>query len=276
MSELAVYIPSEIAITPQDLVNEAAIPLLPASKIARGTFHPDRIPPDFARTADVAAQIQEAIQGLGTGESPSEEIDALFEAVEGKADVNHTHPDLITAIDSKADANHTHAGLPIVSATAPSSPTIGQRWIDTTDQMVWFWNSTHWVSQQVFSQLLPTIGGSLTSSEISSNVIAVDRRYNLWLDRWTIDYQTTGTFYNADNKYVVTLSQLRFNQIVTEAELEVIAGVQGQWFNQVVTFDTFREVLNQNLHGFQITWSRWGTPSAITRVSANLTYRLAK
>lgn len=276
MSELAVYIPSEIAITPQDLVDEAAIPLLPANKIARGTLHPDRIPLSIARTADVAVQIQEAIQGLGVGQNPSEEIDALFEAVEGKADVNHSHPDLIAAIDGKAEANHSHAGLPLVSATAPSSPTVGQRWIDTADRMVWFWNGSHWVSEQVFYQIMPMISTGLTAGEVVTNTVAIDRRYNLWLERWTIDYRTAGAFYNADNKYVVSLRQLRFEGIATESELEITSGITNRRFSQTVTFNALRDVSALNLHAWDALWGRWNNPSTIERATSTLTYRLAK
>lgn len=44
MTDFVVWIPETIRLDGDDLVAEAAVPLLPASKIASGIFHPDRIP----------------------------------------------------------------------------------------------------------------------------------------------------------------------------------------------------------------------------------------
>jgi hypothetical protein len=203
MSELAVYIPAEIALHPQDLVDEVAIPLLPASKIARGQLHPDRIPGSIARVADVTQQIEAAIQGLGSpGENDlSSEVDALFEAVEGKADVTHTHPEMEAAIESHTNATDPHPAyvkiadlaalpaIPIISAQAPSSPTLNQRWIDLTDGLSWRWNGAYWLSEQQFTA---SCQKESANAYFMQGLLPIDSTYDLLLKHFAVMGEISG------------------------------------------------------------------------------------
>lgn len=63
------------------------------------------------------------------------DVTNLVTDLAGKAASSHSHAEsevtnLTTDLASKAASDHSHASLPIVSATAPSSPSVGTVWID--------------------------------------------------------------------------------------------------------------------------------------------------
>ncbi len=52
MTELSVFIPKELAVTPETLISEQQLPLIPADRL-RGIIHPDRLPFLVARQEDI-------------------------------------------------------------------------------------------------------------------------------------------------------------------------------------------------------------------------------
>jgi hypothetical protein len=297
MTELAVHLPTELALQPQDLLDEASIPLLPASKIARGQFHPDRIPASIARVADVANQIQEAIQGLGGtgGDDLSAEVDALFEAVEGKADATHTHPDLEaaigtkagaththtdleTAIAGKADLNHTHTGLPIVSGTAPSSPAVGQRWLDTGDRLTWFWDGTYWLSESIYTHSVSAYAATMSATTFP-HAFAPHPSYNLFFLRiYAAGIFQSGT-YNASNFWDCRLFRdgpagVQGNETTLFTVQTTLASVSFAVFSAALNFH--RDVAALGITTYRVGFQRTGTPPDVNSASAKFEYRLAK
>lgn len=86
MTELSVYLPREIAITTENAISEAAIPLLPADKIATGILHPDRIPTlPISKVAGLSADsVSDHLNALDPHPQYAKDTDlmALYEQIE--------------------------------------------------------------------------------------------------------------------------------------------------------------------------------------------------
>lgn len=86
MTEFSVYLPREIAISAEQTISEASIPLLPADKIATGILHPDRIPTlPISKVVGLSADsVSEHIEALDPHTQYAKDTDlmTLYEQIE--------------------------------------------------------------------------------------------------------------------------------------------------------------------------------------------------
>lgn len=249
MTELNVWLPSEISVSPESLVNEAQIPLLPASKIGSGVLHPNRLPHIPA----------DRIEGqLADEQLPNNAV---------------LQEELLLALDGKADTAHTHPGLVTVSSSPPISPVEGERWLDTGDRLTWFWSGSRWYSEQLFAD---SVGLFAASNLASYGLRPVEASsYDLQL----LSYQvgaTVNTTNDPSNYWIATLHRRHGGSTTTIQTVSTSSWTAGQITFAKVDINIHLDVSALPVSLLSVFTQTVGSPGSFGPCSFRIRYRLIK
>lgn len=173
-----------------------------------------------------------------------------------------------------ATSSHTHAEFLYEGSSPPSSPTVGKRWLDTGDRMVWFWSGTYWLSEQVFNL------NSATTVTVTTNLTPLMPKpvsYNVFLKSFRV-----GLIYAANNHSgtdYISISVRRYSSTRVATAIGSVLNSQSAtsmnavWQSQTIDQHLDLTALDVLALGFQAVVT--GTPGS-TGVFANLAYHLAK
>jgi hypothetical protein len=165
--------------------------------------------------------------------------------------------------------------FPLVTTdAAPSSPYTGLRWLDTTDRLTWYWDGSHWLTEQIYT----ASGGSVSQSATNGvGILSLNPAYNVRLLDLCFSGQInpTGTYNSTTDYWDLALSRLNSNNT---ADVEHTFSGKSLGLNQMFRFTTALNVQRsaQSIYGFQSRWNRFGNAAAIVRPGSTLTYRLTK
>ena len=140
----------------------------------------------------------------------------------------------LTAI-GRATASQIQNGV-VTGTGFPGSPTTGQRYRRSDlDYMVFFYDGTRWLTEQLFEADLSTYGFSHTASA-SGHHVPLNTSLSTWLVDWKIQFYSN----NASADWDVTLRQCLANNssYVTIKSQNLTIGGADQWSSQTVTVDT--------------------------------------
>lgn len=162
-----------------------------------------------------------------------------------------------------------------VSSSAPSAPSVGDRWLDTSDRMLWFWNGTYWLSEQRYD-----LHANFTTLSASAGVFSlpVNPVYDYWLEQLRFSGQfQTGT-YDGSNSWTLRVIRDTASAGTVDVSLvlpnQVIAVAETQLHSQVISLH--RDTSALSLLAIRLDALRTGAPPNIQRANSMLFYRLVK
>jgi hypothetical protein len=162
----------------------------------------------------------------------------------------------------------------VTSNVAPSSPSLNMRWLDTTDRLTWYWDGSHWLSEQIYT----ASGGSVSQSATNGvGLLSLTPTYNVRLLDFSFSGQInpTGSYNSTTDYWDFALSRLNSNNT---ADIEHTFSGKSLSLNQMFRFATTLNMQRsaQSIYGFQSRWNRFGNAASLIRPGATLTYRLTK
>lgn len=284
--ELEIITPTPIVLESGEEISSAEIPNLPAEKITSGTLNPARLPESVVLDDELEAAITVHQQASDPHPQYATDSDLAAHAtgtgvgghLPGAGITNsHVAPGAAIAWDKlnktgavpgdvgAAASAHTHTGLPYVGIAAPSSPAVGDRWLDTGDRLTWFWNGSYWLSEEIFP-------ARLTSA---SSSIAIESSYNLYLLKFVIG-ALTGATHDSSNYWSLNLTRRSTSTNTTIATISTQAIAANTPFTLSLSFNLHLDVTALSILYFRITASLTGSPSGMSETAYLVLYRLAK
>lgn len=296
MTELSIHIPKELVVTPETLISEQQLPLIPADRL-RGIIHPDRLPFLVARQEDVEQAIALHEDSIDPHPQYAKDSDLATHASDPTL---HLHDGAIANAQVAANAAIAWTKLSKVGANAgdvgaqPAFPydqqsgsvkptarstgaalQVGDRWLDTSDRLWWWWDGSYWLSEEIF---LASTGVTTASVSTGLGLLSVNPSYNLYLLNFSVSTRVNTTGNALDSTNYWTISLMRMTTSAESSELDSIANSYplGQRTRLFSTLNLHRDITALSILGFQFQLVPTNAPTSLVRPSATLRYRLVK
>lgn len=274
------------------VLRPAQIPLLPASKIG-GALTLDQLPFGMVQTADLNSAIQLHKQEIDPHPQYAKDADLaahasdqelhLHEGAIGNAEVatdaaidwgKISKSGAVAADVGAAASAHTHTSLVVESATAPLNPVLRQRWRDTTDNLVWWWDNQYWRSEQIFPVRTSVTAFSAT---VGNGFLPAPKKYNLYYLYLTVSATTVGTL-DGTNNWSIDIRREGDTTVawVSEASIVFNAGVANDNLNTSIDLNLHRDVAATGMRHLRVAAVRAGAAPNLNNPSVELFYQLVK
>ena len=297
MTELSIHIPRELAITADSIIEEQQIPLIAADRIGRGLIHPDRLPPSiptltqiyeavlehegktdphpqYATDSDLTNHASDSTLHIPAGGISNNQIAAGAAIDWAKISKVGAVPGDIGA----ATSSHLHSGIATVSSNAPSNPSIGDRWLDTGDCLIWWWDGQYWRSEWIDRMELNPVG---LASNASFGMHAVPSPY--LYSRYLLRFEAAGALaypQDSTNYWAIRFSRIASNGAATMIS-ELTLNTQNMRSGSIglsgrIMLNLHQDVGALSVSQYQIDFNKTLAPGAISSICANVVYQLVK
>lgn len=146
----------------------------------------------------------------------------------------------------------------------------GDRWLDTTERLWFYWNGTYWLSEQIYAPLVqePT---SITGATLTYPILPISSAYDIYL----LDYRVSGNGGSHDGSNYYTIFLSRVSSALAVTNIDSIVSASGG-FNSKNDLNTHLDVSALDALFLSVRAVRTGTTPTLGSFAATIRYRLAK
>lgn len=149
---------------------------------------------------------------------------------------------------------------------------VGDRWLDTSDRLWWFWNGVYWLSEDQ----PPAIFGTNALTNLAQyGLMPINPNYNLFLQSYRIA-GTTGATNNTSSFWGVSLVRRAATASNTLSSLFTNNSNASETFRLSADLNQHLDVSAISVLSLLVFVQQFGTPSNISGLAVTVTYRLAK